>query len=83
MISIIFLERNMSRQDQLTKKKAQVGNNVSHSKRRTKTKNELNLQTKRIKINGRKVKLKISARTLRTISKKGIKATLKKLKVKL
>jgi len=73
----------MSRQDQLTKKKAQVGNNVSHSKRRTKTKNELNLQTKRIKINGRKVKLKISARTLRTISKKGIKATLKKLKVKL
>lgn len=73
----------MSRQDQLTKKKGQVANNVSHSKRRTKTKKELNLQVKRVKVGGKVVKLKIAAKTLRTITKKGLSATLKKLKVKL
>ena len=37
----------MSRQDQITKKKKRVANNVSHSKRRTKRTQEINLQTKR------------------------------------
>ena len=60
----------MSRQDQITKKKGQVANNVSHSKRRTKTKKELNLQTKRVKVGGKFVKLRVSAKTLRTITKK-------------
>lgn len=73
----------MSRQDQITKKKGQVANNVSHSKRRTKTKKELNLQTKRVKVGGKFVKLRVSAKTLRTITKKGLSATLKKFKVKL
>lgn len=73
----------MSRQDQLTKKKGLVANNVSHSKRRTKTKKELNLQIKRVKIGGKVVKIRVAARTLRTITKKGLSATLKKLKVKL
>jgi large subunit ribosomal protein L28 len=73
----------MSRQDQLTKKRGLVGNNVSHSKRRTKTKKELNLQLKKVRIDGRVVKIRIAARTLRTITKKGLSATLKKLKVKL
>ena len=73
----------MSRQDQITKKKGMVANNVSHSKRRTKTKKELNLQVKRVKIGGKVVKLRVAAKTLRTITKKGLAATLKKFKVKL
>lgn len=73
----------MPKEDQLTKRKKRVGNNVSHSKRRTKTTNEINLQIKRVEINGRKVKLKISAKTLKTITRKGISKVLKKLKMKL
>ena len=54
----------MSRQDELSKRKGLVGNNVSHSKRRTKTKKELNLQLKKFVINGKKVKLRISESTI-------------------
>ncbi len=67
----------MSRQDELSKRRGQVGNNVSHSKRRTKTKKELNLQLKKFVVNGKKVKLRISAKTLKTIRKKGIQAAIK------
>ena len=73
----------MARKDQLTKRKGRVANNVSHSKRRTKTKKELNLQTKRVEIDGRKVKLRISTKTLKTISKLGLKKALKKFKAKI
>ncbi|RAP26974.1 50S ribosomal protein L28 [Candidatus Marinamargulisbacteria bacterium SCGC AG-343-D04] len=73
----------MPKQDQLTKRKARVGNKVSHSKRRTKTKNHINLQTKRVVVNGKKMKLRISTKTLKTITRKGIDKVLKKLKVKL
>ena len=66
----------MSRQDELSKRRGQVGNNVSHSKRRTKTKKELNLQLKKFVVNGKKVKLRISAKTLKTIRKKGIQAAI-------
>ena len=71
----------MPKQDDITEEKGRVANNVSHSKRRTKTRKECNLQTKRFKINGKTVKLRIKARTLRTIAKKGLSAVLKKYKV--
>lgn len=73
----------MSKKDQITNKKGKTANNVSHSKRRTKTRKEINLQTKKIEINGRKVKLRISTKTLKTITRKGIENVLKKHKVKI
>ena len=59
-----------------------VGNNVSHSKRRTKRKFYPNLQTKRFFIpeSGEWVTLKVSASALRTINKNGITAVLKEAK---
>ncbi len=73
----------MPKRDQLTKKRGKVANNVSHSKRRTKTRKELNLQSKKVTVNGRKIKLRITAKTLKTISKLGIEKVLKKFNVKL
>ena len=70
----------MSKQDQLSKRRGRVANNVSHSKRRTKTKKNLNLVEKKFDINGKKVKLRISARTLKEIRKNGISATIRKYK---
>jgi|DEB0MinimDraft_10_1074344.scaffolds.fasta_scaffold415615_2 large subunit ribosomal protein L28 len=70
----------MPKEDELTKRRKVVGNNVSHSKRRTKTTKEINLQTKRLKVNGVSVKFRISTKTIKTIRKKGLKALLKKLK---
>jgi len=61
-----------------------VGNNVSHSKRRTKRKFYPNLITKKFYIpeEDRTVTLKLSTSALRTINKNGIVATLKKAKEK-
>ena len=70
----------MPKEDQLTKRRAVVANNVSHSKRRTKTKKDINLQSKRFTINGQLVKLRVTAKTIKTIRKKGIKAIMKQLK---
>jgi len=70
----------MPKEDELTKRRKVVANNVSHSKRRTKTTKEINLQTKRLKVNGVSVKFRISTKTIKTIRKKGLKALLRKLK---
>lgn len=69
----------MSRRCQITKKKALKGNNVSHSKRRTRRKQEVNLTTKKFWLPEEKrfVRLRVSTSVLRTIAKKGISATLK------
>ena len=74
----------MSRVCQLTGRKAMVGNNVSHSKRRTRRRFEPNLMTKRFYIpeEDRWISLKISAHALRTINKKGISVVLKEAKEK-
>lgn len=55
----------MSRIDQLTGKRANVGNSRSHSNIATKRKQEVNLQT--IRIGG--VKVRVSARTIKTLKK--------------
>ena len=57
-----------------------VGNNVSHSNRKTKRKFYPNLQTKKFFIpeSGEWITLKVSASALRTIDKNGITSVLKK-----
>ncbi len=69
----------MSKICQVTGKKAMVGNNVSHSKRRTKRKFYPNLFVKRYYLpeEERWVSLKISAAGMRLINKKGLSAALK------
>ena len=55
-----------------------VGNNVSHSKRRTKRKFDINLFKKKFYMpdEDRWVQLTVSAAGMRTINKKGIKTAL-------
>ncbi|MEG0948063.1 MAG: 50S ribosomal protein L28 [Bacteroidales bacterium] len=69
----------MSKICQITGKKAMVGNNVSHSKRRTKRRFEVNLFEKKFYWAEQDVwiSLKVSAAGLRTINKKGLDAALK------
>ena len=70
----------MSKVCQITGKKASVGNNVSHSKRRTKRKFEVNLHTKKFYWVEQDmwIQLRLSAAALRTINKIGLNAALKK-----
>ncbi|MDG2370614.1 MAG: 50S ribosomal protein L28 [Flavobacteriales bacterium] len=72
----------MSRVCEITGKKVMVGNNVSHSKRRTKRKFYPNLQTKKFFIpeEGKWITLKLSTSAIRTINKNGISAVLKEAK---
>jgi len=74
----------MSRVCQLTGKSVMVGNNVSHSNRKTKRRFFPNLVTKRFFIpeDESYITLKISTSALRTINKKGISACLKGSKTK-
>ncbi len=74
----------MSRICQLTGKKVMVGNNVSHSKRRTKRKFHPNIITKKFYIpeEDKWITLKIATSTLKTINKKGISACLEEAREK-
>jgi large subunit ribosomal protein L28 len=74
----------MSRICQVTGKKAMTGNNVSHSKRRTKRKFYPNLFMKKYYLpeEDRWISLKISAAGMRLINKKGLSAALKDAKEK-
>lgn len=69
---------------QITGKTAMSGNNVSHSKRRTKRTFDVNLHTKRFfnEETGKWVTLKVSAAGIKTISKKGLSVALKEAKEK-
>ncbi|MCR9066436.1 MAG: 50S ribosomal protein L28 [Cytophagales bacterium] len=68
----------MSKVCQITGKRTRVGNNVSHSNNRTKRKFYPNLQKKKffLESEGVWVELKVSTKAMRTISKKGLEATL-------
>lgn len=68
----------MSQVCQITGKKVMVGNNVSHSKRRTKRRFYPNLFDKKFFLTeeNRWIKLRVSASGIRTINKKGLKAAL-------
>ncbi len=74
----------MSRVCQVTGKKVMVGNNVSHSKRRTKRKFLPNLFKKKFYLpeEDRWISLTVSANGIRTINKNGLNATLKSAKEK-
>lgn len=69
----------MSRICQITGKCAMVGNNVSHSKRRTKRTFDVNLFTKKFYYAEEDcwISLRLSAAGLRIINKKGLDAALK------
>ncbi|HAX93825.1 MAG TPA: 50S ribosomal protein L28 [Bacteroidales bacterium] len=74
----------MAKVCQVTGKRAVVGNNVSHSKRRTKRKFYPNLFVKKYYLpeEERWITLKVSAAGIRTINKKGLTAVLKEAKEK-
>ncbi len=69
----------MSKVCEITGKRAMVGNNVSHSKRRTKRKFDVNLFYKKFFLpeEDRWVKLRVSASGLRLINKVGVQAAIK------
>ncbi len=74
----------MSRICQITGKKVMVGNNVSHSNRKTKRRFYPNLQVKKFYIaeEDKWISLKVSTSGLRTVDKKGITAALQDAKAK-
>ena len=67
---------------EITGKTAVVGNNVSHSNRKTKRKFNTNLKTKRFwsEEENRWITLKVSAAGLKTINKKGLAVALREAK---
>ena len=74
----------MSRKCRVTGKRGLVGNHVSHSHHKTKRVQRPNLIRKRIYIpeEDRTVTLRLSARALRTLNKKGVQQALKGYGVK-
>tara|TARA_B100001287_G_scaffold250709_1_gene231418 strand:- start:154 stop:387 length:234 start_codon:yes stop_codon:yes gene_type:complete len=69
----------MSRVCQVSGKKAMVGNNVSHSNRKTKRRFNINLIRKKFYIpsEDKWITLKVTTSALKTIDKKGISEVLK------
>ena len=69
----------MAKVCQVTGRKRMVGNNVSHSKRRTKRIFALNLKTKKFwsEEEQRFITLKVSCKGMRPIEKNGLDATIK------
>jgi len=74
----------MSRVCEITGKRFMVGNNVSHSKRRTKRRFDVNLFKKKFYMpeEDRWISLRVSAAGLRMINKVGLSAALKGAKEK-
>ncbi|WKX02722.1 50S ribosomal protein L28 [Candidatus Mycoplasma mahonii] len=62
----------MSRKDDISGKGALSGNNRSHALNATKRKFNLNLQKITIMDNGQKKNVKVSAKTAKTLKKKGL-----------
>ncbi|MBX3044937.1 MAG: 50S ribosomal protein L28 [Candidatus Kapabacteria bacterium] len=71
----------MARRCELTGTGVLTGNNVSHAHNKTRRRFLPNLQKKRIWIpeEGRWITLKVTAKAIRTLDKKGYKAMLKEL----
>ncbi len=74
----------MARVCQISGKRVLMGNNVSHSKRRTRRPFYPNLVTKKFYVEeeDKHITLKVCASVLRTIDKNGISAVIKKAKEK-
>ncbi len=82
--SLLVKTDTMSKVCQLTGKRPAVGNNVSHSNRKTRRRFLPNLQSKRFFIpeTGETVRLKLSTNAIKSINKLGVYAYLKKLERK-
>ncbi len=74
----------MAKVCQVTGRKRMIGNNVAHSKLRTKREFALNLKTKRFwsEEEQRYVTLKVSCKGMREIKKNGLDATVRKAQKK-
>ncbi len=74
----------MARVCQLTGKKPRTGNNVSHANNKTKRRFDINLKKKKFFLaeENRWITLRVTTSTLRTITKNGLAATLKKAEEK-
>lgn len=72
----------MSRVCQVTGKRVQVGNNVSHANNKTRRRFLPNLHYRRLWVESEKrwVRLRVSQQGLRTIDKKGIDAVLAEMR---
>jgi large subunit ribosomal protein L28 len=74
----------MARVCEITGKRPQVGNSVSHANNKTKRRFYPNLQTKRFYIpeEGKWITLKVSTKAIKTINARGITAVLKEARAK-
>jgi large subunit ribosomal protein L28 len=74
----------MARVCQITGKRPQVGNKVSHANNKTKRRFYPNLQTKRFFVpeEGKWITLKVSTKAIKTINAKGISLVLKEARAK-
>ncbi|MCQ2155268.1 MAG: 50S ribosomal protein L28 [Bacteroidales bacterium] len=74
----------MAKVCQVTGRKRMVGNNVAHSKLRTKRTFDINLKTKKFWSEEEKrfITLRVSAKGMRTIEKNGLDATLREARKK-
>ena len=74
----------MSRVCQVTGKKPMSGNNVSHANNRTKRRFMPNLQSKRFFVpsENRWIRLRVTARGIKTINFKGIEVVLKEMRAR-
>ena len=74
----------MSRVCQVTGKRAMVGNWVSHSNAKSKRRYEINLRSKRywLEDEGRWIKLRVTARGMRIIDKRGLATVVKELRAR-
>lgn len=68
----------------MTGKKPLVGNNVSHANNKTKRRFLPNLHKKRfyLESEGRWIRLKVSARGIKTITKKGIETVVREMRAR-
>ena len=72
----------MAKVCQVTGRKRMKGNNVAHSKLRTKRDFSLNLKTKRFWSEEEQITLKVSCKGMRIIEKNGLDATIREAKKK-
>ncbi len=74
----------MGKRCQVTGKRPMSGNNVSHSNNKTKRRFLPNLQKKRFYLESERrwIRLKVSARGIKTISKKGIDVVVKEMRAR-
>ena len=74
----------MSRVCEVTGKKVMYGNNVSHANNKTRRRFDVNLQKKTFWVASLKksITLKVSARGIKTIDKKGIDSVIRELTAK-